>query len=343
MAKDLGTAPPIIRYGFRSFDRQYIIADHRLLSRARPKLWDTHSGKQIFLTTVEHVPLKSGVSLTLTELLPDCDHYKGSFGGRVYPLWADAGASIPNIKPAFLELLAETYGIPVSPGDALAYIAAVMAHPAFTARFRADLIQPGLRLPLTAQAGLFAEAVALGREVIWLHTYGERFVDEAEGRPRGAPRMAQEIEPRIPAGGAIPLAPEPLPDDMTYDAATRRLHVGKGYVDNVSPAMWEYEISGKPVIRQWFSYRRRDRSKPQIGDRRPPSPLQAIQPAGWLPEYTTDLLSLLRVLGRLVALEPAQAQLLERICSAELLAPEELNAAGIGLGPLQQQEPAGED
>jgi hypothetical protein len=32
--------------------------------------------------------------------------------------------------------------------------------------------------------------------------------------------------------------------------------------------MWAYEVSGKNVLRQWFSYRRRDRSKPVIGDRR---------------------------------------------------------------------------
>ena len=58
-------------------------------------------------------------------------------------------------------------------------IAAVAAHPAYVARFAADLVQPGLRIPITADQGLFAEAVRLGREVIWLHTFGERFVDPA--------------------------------------------------------------------------------------------------------------------------------------------------------------------
>ena len=51
----------------------------------------------------------------------------------------------------------------------MAYVAAVMAHPAFTARFAPDLVRPGLRVPLTADASLFAEAAAIGREVIWLH------------------------------------------------------------------------------------------------------------------------------------------------------------------------------
>ena len=265
----------------------------------------------------------------MTELIPDEHHYKGSFSGRVYPLWADAKASISNLRPEFLAFLAKRYGLPVTPEDGFAYIAGVMAHPAFTARFQKDLVQPGLRLPLTADAALFAEAAALGREVIWLHSYGERFIDAGAGRPKGPPRMHKDIEPTIPGPGEIPLGPEPLPDTVTYDPATRRLGVGKGYVENVSPAMWAYEISGKKVIWQWFSYRKRDRTKPIIGDRRPPSPLEKIQPDGWLSEYTTDLLNLLRVLGRVIALEPAQADVLERICAGGLIPLEDLQQAGL--------------
>ncbi len=201
----------------------------------------------------------------------------------------------------------------------MAYLAAVMAHPAFTARFAMDLKRPGLRVPFTANAALFEEAVKLGREVVWLHCYGERFVDAAEGRPKKSPRLPKEIAPHIPKAGMIPGAPEPLPNTMTYDPATKRLHVGKGYVENVTPAMWAYEVSGKQVVWHWFSYRRLDRTRPIIGDRRPPSPLEKIQPESWPAEYTTDLIDLLNVLGRLIALEPGQADLLERICVADLL------------------------
>ena len=83
-----------------------------------------------------------------------------------------------------LRYLAKVYGQPVKAEDVMAYLAAVMAHPAFTARFKADLVRPGLRVPLTADAKLFTEAVALGAEVIWLHCYGERFVDTEAGRPK---------------------------------------------------------------------------------------------------------------------------------------------------------------
>ena len=166
---------------------------------------------------------------------------------------------------------------------------------------------------------LFDEAVALGREVVWLHCYGDRFVDADTGRPKGPPRLPKGEAPYIPADGAIPGAPEPLPEIMDYDAAKRRLVIGKGFVENVTPAMRAYEISGKTVLDQWFGYRRRDRTKPLIGDKRAPSPLEKIQPDGWLAEYTEDLLNLLNVLGRLIALEPRQADLLDRIVAGPLV------------------------
>ena len=92
--------------------------------------------------------------------------------------------------------------------------------------------------------------------------------------------------------------------------------------------VWRYDVSGKQVPTQWFSYRRKTRERPLIGDRRPPSPLGDIQPDAWPAEYTTELLNVLNVLGLLVALEPAQASLLERICSAALFDTSALLAAG---------------
>jgi hypothetical protein len=270
-----------VRYAFRSFDRQWIPPDHRLLSQARSKLWDGYSSKQVYLTALHAHSPTSGPAITLTAFLPDNDHYHGR-GGRVLPLWLDRAASGPNISMSLLTHLAETYGRPVGAEDVMAYVAAVMAHPAFTARFTADLVRPGLRFPLTADAVLFSEAVALGREVVWLHCYGERFADPAAGRPKGPPRLPKENAPFIPAGGGIPGAPEPLPDSVDYDAAERRLKVGNGVIENVTPAMWSYEVSGKQVVWHWFSYRRSDRSRPIIGDRRPPSPLDKVQPDHWL-------------------------------------------------------------
>ena len=180
------------RYGFRFLDRQWIIPDPRLINQPNPTLWKAYSPKQIYLTALEAHSPSSGPAVTFTGLVPDLHHYKGSFGGRAYPLWGDRAAMQPNIKPAFLIYLAKIYGQPIKAEEVMAYVAAVMAHPAFTTRFQSDLVQPGLRIPITADSKLFVEAVALGNEVVWLHCYGERFADPAANRPKQAPRLPKK-------------------------------------------------------------------------------------------------------------------------------------------------------
>lgn len=321
VATDTGEVFSPIRYAIRSFDRQWIIPDYRLINQPNPTLWGAWSERQVYVTALARVSPTSGPAVTFSGAIPDLDHYHGR-GGRAYPLWADAEASAPNVQAGVLALLAAAVGANVGPEDVMAYLAAVAAHPAYAARFQEDLAQPGLRIPLTADRALFAEAVELGRRVIWLHTYGERCVDPAAGRPAGPPRVSPEEAPRYPREGAIPTDPARMPDTIEYDAAGRRLRIGEGYIDNVPPAVWEYEVSGKSVVAHWFSYRRNDRSRPIIGDRRPPSPLEGIQPDHWLASYTSDLIDLLHVLRGLVDLEPEQADLLDRICEGPLVSAE---------------------
>jgi len=64
--------------------------------------------------------------------------------------------------------------------------------------------------------------------------------------------------------------------------------------------------------------------------RRQPSPLGDIQPDGWRAESTTDFLDLPNVLGRLVALEPAQADLPARVRERSLRTRQPLIEPGRG-------------
>jgi hypothetical protein len=309
---------PPLRYGFRSFDRQWIIPDSRVINQPNPELWRSLSEKQLYLTAPSDRSPTAGPALTFTTLIPDLHHYNGR-GGRVFPLWRDAEATTPNLSPKLLEFLATQYKTAVTPEDVLAYLAGVAANPAYTARFQTDLAQPGLRIPLTAKPKSFADAVEVGRRVIWLHTFGERFVNPKADRPPGVPRLPKESRPTMPKDGAIPDDADSIPDEIEYDATSRRLLIGKGFIDNVPAAVWQYEVSGKRVLTQWFSYRKKNRGRPIIGDRRPPSKLGDIQPDHWLAEYTTELLNVLNVLALLVELEPDQAKLLEAICAGPTL------------------------
>lgn len=305
-----------IRYGFRSFDRQWILPDARVINQPNPGLWTGFGRSQIYFTAIMDRGPTSGPAVTISGPVPDLHHYNNR-GGRVFSLWKDAAATQTNVSPAAVKALAAAYGGPVDPVDVFAYVAGVLAHPAFTATHRDDLVRPGLRVPLTADKALFERAVALGREVIWLHTFGERM---NEGKAVGEPRLPKERAPTIPAAHPIPTGPDDFPDTLDYDAAERTLKVGTGRIESVPPEVWEYEVSGKNVLRQWFSYRKKDRSRPLIGDKRPPSELMKIQPDHWLPEYTSELINVLNVLAMLVDLEPQQAKLLEEIEDGPLIA-----------------------
>lgn len=322
IGQETASCPAPHQIGYRSFDRQWIIPDKRLINRPNPRLWAVRSEKQVYLTAISRSSPTSGPGLTYTAWVPDLDHYKGSFGGRVFPLWLDADATTSNIRSPVLDVLAGRLGARPSGDDVLAYLAAVCAHPGYTATFAADLANPGLRVPLTTDPALFTEAVELGRRVIWLHCYGQRFADPTAGRPRRAPRMDTPFAPQVMAEHPIPSDPASMPDTVRHDAETGHLLVGTGTISPVSPAMWAYEISGVRVLTKWFSYRRRSRERPTMGRR--VSKLLDVQPPGWLPEYTSELIDLLNVLGLLVELEPGQAALLDRIVAGPLLAATEI-------------------
>ena len=332
-------APPVL-YGFRSFDRQWIIPDNRVVNQPNPELWRVRSNRQIFMTAPSDRSPTNGPALTITAVIPDLHHYNGR-GGRVFPLWSDADASSPNLPPKLLPFLAQRLSRTVSAEDVVAYVAAVAAHPAFTARFHDDLATPGLHLPITADADVFFEATALGRAVIWLHTFGERMADPEQGRPAQPPRLAAKKRPSIPRDGAISRISDAMPNSIDYDEHTQRLLIGTGYVENVPPAVWCYEVSGKRVLVHWFSYRERDRTRPIIGDRRPPSPLGNIQPDHWLAAYTTELINVLNVLRWLVEIEPQQAALLKQICAGPTISIGELQAAGALASPATTRRSKG--
>lgn len=92
--------PPIRPYAYRSFDRQYLIADGRLISRPRPTLWSSHSEQQVYLTTLIGIPLGNGPATTACGNIPDMHHFRGSYGAKeTMPLWRDAASTEANVAP----------------------------------------------------------------------------------------------------------------------------------------------------------------------------------------------------------------------------------------------------
>jgi hypothetical protein len=299
--------PPVHRYAYRSFDRQYIIADGRLASRPRPDLWRTSGDRQVYLTTLLNHPLGRGPAATSAAGIPDLHHFRGSYGAKeVIPLYRDSAATEPNVASGLLRLLEQTYGQEVTAEDLAAYVYGTLAQPAFTARFAAALETRELRVPITKDAALFERVRAAGATLLYLHTYAQRFVPQGQqaGRiPTGDARCTKAVSGEV--GG--------YPEAFAYDEETRTLRVGGGEFAPVDPDVYEFEVSGLKVVQSWLGYRMKD------GAGRKSSPLDDVRPEHWTSEFTTELLELLWVLEATVAGYPEQAQLLTAVVSGDCL------------------------
>ncbi|MGD0900371.1 MAG: type ISP restriction/modification enzyme, partial [Thermoguttaceae bacterium] len=306
--------PRIVRYAYRSFDRQCIIADGRLMSRPRPVLWDAHGDRQVYLTTLVNHPLGQGPALTAAAEIPDLHHFRGSYGAKeVAPLYRDAQGQEANIPPGLLDALGKVYSQEVTPEEFLAYVYGVLAQPAFTRRFAEELGTRELRIPLTKDAALFARVRDVGANLLWLHTYGQRFVPKGKQRgqvPKGAARCTKAV-----SGDAAG-----YPEDYEYSDARRTLHVGDGQFRPVSREVYGFEVSGLKVVQSWLRYRMK------AGAGKKSSPLDDIRPDRWTGQFTTELLELLWVLQATVEGYPAQAELLSAVVRGPCFRADELPA-----------------
>jgi hypothetical protein len=326
------TGPPLdpVQVGHRPFDRKWLLPDNRLMVVPRPDLWRVRGPQQIYTTEQNAHPITTGPALIFSAHIPDMHHYNGR-SGRAIPLYQDASGCIPNVAPSLLAFLTQQLGVQINAEDLLAYVAAVVAHPAYTMRFSKELEVPGVRVPLTRDHRLWHEAVRLGQEILWLHTYGERCADPAAGRSNEIPTLPAQRQPMVVA--EIPDTETDMPHVIDYRADQRLLQVGLGAIAPVTPEVWAYEVSGWKVVKRWFDYRKKN------PDGRRVSFLDSIVPTRWPPQYTTELLALIRVLQRLIDLEPTQGGLLGRICTAPQIVAAELNATGVLPVPPSSRKP----
>lgn len=204
-------APNIIRFSYRSFDRQFIFGDARLLDRPGPTLWNAHGERQVYLTSVFSQALGLGPALTACAAIPDLHHFFGRGAKDTIPLYRTADTSQANILPSLLKILSAAYQRSVTPEDFLAYIYGTLAQPAFTGSFAKELETCELRVPITKDALLFERVRDIGARLLWLHTYGKRFV--SQDRPKGAVPSGVARCPK-----AVPSDIEGYPENFTYNA-----------------------------------------------------------------------------------------------------------------------------
>lgn len=303
------TAPVAVRYAYRSFDRQWCLPDGRVGDFLRPPLWRSMSDHQLFLVTLPKPPLGAGPAVSVSAFVPDNDCYRGSYSGSVFPLFRDKGKGAPNVTSALLALLEASYEAEVTPEDLFAYSYGVLGTGAYSEKYSDFLLNSMPRIPFTSDAALFREVVALGRDLLWWATFGERCQPvDAKGKPVKV----------LPAGIAkntkpVPATPDKYPTEFSYDPATLTLTVGEGKFTPVAPEVWEFEVSGLKVVQSWLAYRMKKRAG------KASSELDNIRPDKWT--FSRELLEVLAVVEHIVARTPDAADLLDRVVSGDLIDP----------------------
>ncbi|MFJ4848020.1 MULTISPECIES: type ISP restriction/modification enzyme [unclassified Streptomyces] len=296
------------------YDQQWLLPDQRLIDAARPELWrvadDTH---QLYAVELARLPQVPGPPLTFSALLPD-GHSPAGRPGRVRPLFRRPGGADPNFAPGLLAHLAARLGVPVPAQDMLAWIAAT------------GTAGGPVEVPLTADPELWAQGVALGRRLLWLHTRGARYADPAADRPAGHPRLPGGRRPYVRA--ALPDVPREPP---SWDAQEEALVVGDGRIAPVPEAAWEFHAGGTRVLETWFALR----TEPGAA-----GTLDAVRPAYWPRARTTELLELISVLALLAEERPRRRALAARVAVGPLVGAGELRAARVLPVPEAARRPA---
>ena len=302
LSKDLPVEP--IRYAYRSFDRQWALLDNRLCDRPRPSLRSSYGNQQVYLTSLLSEVLGDGQSAVVTSLLPDLHHFRGSFGGKhIIPLWRNSEATEPNITTGVLEILSNTLNDNISPEDFFAYCYGILATPEYVKEFWHELETPGPRISITKNRDLFIKVVEIGRTLVWLHTYCERFVPS--GKKPGKIPVG-----RVRCQKGIPNTVNDYPTEFSYDVGTQELKVGLGIFENVRPEVYNFSVSGLEVVKSWLAYRMRD------GAGKKSSPLDDIRPQTW--QFDHELLDLFWVLDATVDLYPSLSSLFDEVIKSEL-------------------------
>jgi hypothetical protein len=303
--------PQISPYAFRSFDRQWAFEDIRFNDRMGEVLWRIKGGEQIYLTSLATQALGLGQAVIASSAVPDLHHFRGSFGGKdVIPLYRDAACTEPNVTGGLLDTLGKAYGDAPTPEDLAAYVYALLGGQSYTRRFWNELETPGPRVPLTKDGKTFAGITKLGRKLIWLHTYAQRF--QGDGQGEDVPQGKATTITGVSADKAH------YPTEYSYAPATREIIVGDGHFGPVAPEIWEFEVSGLKVVQSWLGYRMKKRAGKKS------SPLDDIRPEHWTPRMSDEFLELLWVLEATLAMEPALENALDMVVSGACFTAAEL-------------------
>ena len=311
IATSLGqlSSSAVVEYGYRSFDRQYCIADHRLIDRPGAA-WGIRSNEQIYLSSITTKPLGTGPAVTTSPYVPDMNFFNNRGGKDVFPLYRTDSIESPNISEALLSGLSRELAREVSAFEVAAYVVGLLGTSAYTEQFVDELEESVAHVPFTSNVDLFDRVVSFGRSIIFEQTWGERGSELNEfGQPTGQ---------RFKGSAVIGVASNAnsYPESWSYDSETRQLSVGTGRIDCVAPEVMQFKVSGMNVVGSWLGYR----MKNPAGDSS--SPLDRMQATTW--QHDTELLELLWQIEFMISTESDGMELIQEVLREKKISPSSL-------------------
>lgn len=210
-----------------------------------------YAGENIGISTTRQIEIQRGWEHAFVTTHP-IQHHTVSIKEVNYhfPLWIypeksndllnePAPERRPNLSDEFVADLKAAQGRAISPEDTLAYLYAVLYTPGYRTRYADFLRRDFPRVPLTRDQKLFKQLVALGHELIGLHTL-QTAAPRISGFPVAGTGEVVKVRFTIVAG---------------QDAGRVWINDAQ-YFDAVPQAVWDMHIGGYRVAEKWLKDRK---------------------------------------------------------------------------------------
>ena len=232
---------------YRPFDIRFLYNRREFVDFPKPDLQDVWGADNVALFALDD-GTGSGPAVWCHGLLPDQHAFRGSYGGWVFPLWDRRhGGTRTLLNEEFLEELEVQLGAAVNPQEVFDCVLALLSASSYTTRFAWDLEDDFPHIPFPADALLFRRAAELGARIRALQTFA---ADPDEHFFQG------RIQGRV-AGPMLNVPQRRHAFTWQGDEGTLTLTAsGAMRVAGVPGRVWEFTISGYPVLYKWLSARR---------------------------------------------------------------------------------------
>ena len=283
-------ADKVIRVAYRPFDGRWGYFSEVAMDYPRRELIENVVSKDNLCLGIGRAGIAVNEPVwslqTISHSPMDANIYRRG-GVNIFPLWLYPRESTdlldnsprektPNLAPDFIAALTAAVAATPSPEDTLAYIYAILYAPSYRRRYADFLKRDFPRVPLTSNRALFDTLVAIGRELIALHTM-QATLPRITGFPVAGSNEVVKVrythpspsgrgvggegtntrEATMQRGSEPSPAPagHPLPEGEGSSAGRVWINDAQ-YFDGVPEAVWETHIGGYRVAEKWLKDRK---------------------------------------------------------------------------------------